>query len=171
MNGYMLEQECVYDIYPRQRNLKISLSAVNDLYTNTLGTIDLSVRNGSTFDIDGLYLFISKNFVYPTNKADAIWFHDGIVKNDNIDQLFSVKYTPTFSSSRCYLILTDGGLNVLAQKSVAIQESNGICNVINSDESVERYYSINGQLLHQKPPKGIYIRKKKDSTSKVLVKY
>ena len=130
----------------------------------------MSVRNGSTFNIDGLYLFISKNFVYPTNKDDAIWFHDGIVKNDDSDQLFPVKFTPTFSCSRCYLILTDGGLNVLAQKSVSIQESNGICNVINCDGSVERYYSINGQLFHQRPSKGIYIRKEKDSTFKVLVK-
>ena len=171
MNGYMLGQECVYDIYPRQRNLEISLSVIDDLYTNTLGTIDLSVRNGSTFNIDGLYLFISRNFVYPTNKDDAIWYHDAIVKNDDSDQLFSVKFTPTFSSSRCYLILTDGDLNVLAQKRVAIQESNGIYNVINCDESVERYYSINGKLLHQKPSKGIYIRKKKDGISKVLVEY
>lgn len=169
MNGYILGQECVYDIYPRQRNLKITISIAEELYTNTTGEIKLSVQNGSTFDIDGLYLYVSKNFIYPTDKGEAIWYQDNIITNDGNEHSFSMKFNPSFSGSRCYLILTDGEMNILAQKNVTIHESSGIKNVTTDNSFNETYYSLDGRLLKQQPNKRIYIRKKNNKATKVFL--
>lgn len=169
MNGYIFGQECVCDIFPRQRNLTISFTIEDDLIANTLGEILFSVQNASTFDINGLYLFVSKNLIYPTDKGDAFWYKEDLIKNDGSNHSFSVQFTPSYSGSRCYLILTDGDMNILAQKNIIIQESSGIDEISIADKHRETFYSIDGSLLRQKPSKGIYIRKSKDRSTKVVV--
>lgn len=169
MNGYMLGQDCVYDIYPLQRNIKISIDVADELSANITGEIDITIQNGSTFDIEGLYLFMSKNYMLPTNKTDAIWYQDCRLSNDGSQWFFSIQFTPSFSSSKCYLILTDGEMNVLAQKNISIQERSDINEIDNAVESIGKCYSINGSLLLQRPYKGIYIKKDNNRETKVVV--
>lgn len=169
MNGYMLGQDCVYDIYPLQRNIKISIDVADELYANITGEIDISIQNGSTFDIEGLCLFMSKNYMPPTNKADAIWCQEGRLKNDGSQRRFSVQFIPSFSSSKCYLVLTDGEMNILAQKSVTIQESSGIQDVLTIDNYFEELYSIKGEFLSKKPHPGIYVTRNKKGKSKIII--
>lgn len=168
MNGYKLRQECIYDIYPRQRNIDISLNVVDDFYVNTQGEIDISINNSSALEIDGLYLFLSVAPTYPTDKNKAIWSQNSKIKNDDIEKTFSVKYTPTFSASRCNLILTDGNLTVLAQKNISIQEASGIKEIPEDEDLIESYYSVKGELLPKKPSFGIYIKKNRNSYRKFV---
>lgn len=169
MNGYTLGQECICDIYPRQKNMSIALNVVDSLYVNTQGRIEIAVRNGSTLDINDLYLFVSKAFISPTDKDKAVWHYDGQLKNDDSEYQFTLYYTPSFSGSRVNLILTDGEMNILAQKSIIIQESSGIHDVIAADNPDEELYSIKGEQLAEKPRTGIYIVRNKNGKSKIII--
>ena len=162
MNGYTIGQSCVYDIYPCERNISITLNAIGSLYMGIQGQIEISISNSSTVNVDGLYLFVSKNSAYPNNIDKPIWHYNDKIRNDDNRYVFTVQYTPEFFGTN-YLILTDRDMNVLAQESISIQEgSSGINEISNEIKPFETYYSLKGEVLPQKLNSGIHIRKLSD---------
>lgn len=158
MNGYSSGQECLCDIYPNQRNMDIEFDVIDNFYDSSSLQINITVRNGSSISIDGLYLFAQFAFSYPKNKNDAIWSYDCELVNDNTKISFTTDYPLNYSWKRLFLILTDGEMNVLAQKMVSIQET-GVDNVMNDNTQKEEYYSLGGNKLSEKPHFGVYIKK------------
>ena len=166
MNGYAIDQDCVYDIYPRLRNISITLN-VDNLCADTQGQIEFSISNNSTFDIGDLYLFVTKTLMYPNNEKKSVWHYDGNIRNDGSEYIFQIRYTPEFSGSRCFLILTDGEMNILAQKSISIQEGSAVDKVF-YDMRIDAHYSVKGERRFQKNNSGIYIIKRNNNTIKSL---
>ena len=160
MNGYTLGQECLYDIYPYQKNMDIKLEVefIDSLYANTPVQIKIIIRNGSSLCIDGLYLFAQLAFTHPVNKEAAVWSYDKTVFNDDIEYIFTTTYTPNYSEKRLILYLTDSEMNILTQKIVSFQEL-GI-DKVNNDNMQEEYYSLRGEKLVDKPRFGVYLKKK-----------
>ncbi|MGN0213313.1 MAG: C10 family peptidase [Muribaculaceae bacterium] len=160
MNGYNNSQGCVYNIYPLQRNFSITINANDALYANDEVSIDISIKNNSTLKIENLYMFVSSVVGYPTDPSKAVWSQNEIIENDGTEYAYSANIIPGVSGDNCFIIITDGNLNVLTQKIVSINAGSGIEEVTMDDSGEETYYSIKGEILPYKPITGVYIKRK-----------
>ena len=165
MNGYTEGQECIYDIYPRQRNISITIESPEVLCLNTPGHIEMSIQNNSTFNIKDLYLFVSNTIKLGFEKNESVWNHIGNIENDGSEFTFSIDFTPKYSGAKSYLTLTDGEMNILTQRIISIEDVNSIYEVNTSPKNSSATYSINGMSQHDFH-KGIKIKEGK----KVLFK-
>lgn len=171
MGGYSNSQSCVYDIYPLQRNISITIDVADTLYVDRFSDINIVVRNGSTLGINDLYLFACDSLITPDNREEAIWHYEGNIENGNSEYEFMVQYGGSSSNvSNRYLILTDGDLNVLYQKAIFIDNLTDINTPLIREKQSDIYYDIKGERLSGRPTSGIYIQKKKNGAVKIMAK-
>lgn len=157
MNGYSSGQECLCDIYPQKLNMEVSFSINDELAINTPSMVNISIRNGSTLDIEGLHLFVNKGMSIPNKVSDAVWSYSDKIKSDGIENVFTAEFTPTIFGQLCYLILTDNKLNILSFKKISISESSSVNPIDVPINSASEYYSLKG--IKTTPGVGVYIQK------------
>lgn len=143
MNGYTVDQRCVYGISPKSRNIDVELDLPETLEEGMPVTIETKITNNSTLPINGLYLFLSKNIV-PQNLTDAATFAQGIIESGTGEHNLTMVVTPSTAGMKNYLVLTDENLNVLALRIVTVAESTGIATL--QSPTLRLSHSNDGQL-------------------------
>lgn len=137
--------------------MEVSFSINDELAINSPGMVNISIRNGSTLDIEGLHLFVNKGMSIPNKVSDAVWSYSDKIKSDGIENVFTAEFTPTIFGQLCYLILTDNKLNILSFKKISISESSSVNPIDVPINSASEYYSLKG--IKTTPGVGVYIQK------------
>ncbi|MBQ6964294.1 MAG: C10 family peptidase [Bacteroidaceae bacterium] len=120
MNHFNLWQGMTYQICPKKQNVSASISIPDGFYEDRTNEVIVKVKNNSTLNFKGLYLFASTSNSKPTSLSTAKSSDKETVLASGETAEFTLSAKPT-NTKAYYLTVTDANLNILAQMEVEPQ--------------------------------------------------
>ncbi len=108
-------QECVTGVYPKKQNMSAELFVRPKFYFNRDNEVSIDIQNKGTLDYKGIYVFTNTNGAAPKKLTDAKASDtETVLPNTGETVTVTLPVHPT-TSGRCFVIVTDANLNVLAK--------------------------------------------------------
>lgn len=115
VGGYGFNPSITYDIHPKNINVQATISTPQGFYANHENKVRVTLKNKSTFPLEGVYLFYETTAATPTDIQKAKSSQEIVVPNDGSTVDVYLKAKPT-AAKNYYLTVTDEKLNVLARE-------------------------------------------------------
>lgn len=118
MNGFSDSQSALIGAYPKKWNIKVDLLAPSHVYANMDNTFTVKVRNNSTLDYSGIYLYASTSNGSPSGTAKSKDTETVIAAGETAE----LKLTASPTSERTwYITIADENKTVLAKVPVEVE--------------------------------------------------
>lgn len=117
MNGFCGSQSCLIGAYPKKWNMDVQIFPSSHTYANIENKYTVKIRNNSTLDMKGVYLFASTSTVKPTDLSKASSSDAEAVFERGTTNSVQLTVKPS-SAKKTYITVTDSKLNVIGSMEV-----------------------------------------------------
>lgn len=122
MNGFCGSQSCLVGAYPKHWNMDAKIIAPSHVYAKIDNTVTVNIKNNSTLDLVGVYVFSSTSDTKPTDLSKANSFDEETMFLRGETNSVQLTVKPA-SAKPTYVIVTDANLNVLAKAVVEVENA------------------------------------------------
>lgn len=122
MNHFNMWQGMTYKIRPQRQNVKADIEVIGDAYENATNMVQVKVKNNSSLNLKGVYLFASTSTSKPSKLSNAKSSDEAFEVESGDEAELQLTFKPT-STRTWYLTVTDKKLNVLGTTEVTPKES------------------------------------------------
>ncbi|MCR4613010.1 MAG: C10 family peptidase [Bacteroidaceae bacterium] len=122
VNNFGINPSITYDIHPKKLNIAAKIETPQGFYANHDNKIRVTLKNKSTFPLEGVYLFYGTNYEVPANLQKANSSEVVTVPNDGSEVEVILKAKPA-KAAKHYLFVTDEKLNILVQEQLTAESA------------------------------------------------
>ena len=122
VSGFGFNPSITYDIHPKKINVQATVTTPQGFYANHDNKVVVTLKNKSTFPLEGIYIFYSTTYEQPTDLKKAKSSEIVTIPNDGsvVDVILSAKPA---KAALHYFFITDEKLNILAQEQLTAESA------------------------------------------------